>query len=114
MKKLILGEQDSMAILVDIDNLDFKQYPSSYDRIDYIYVANEDMLVSLGDKELEAKSGDIIIKFYSIGNGPREFTVISDDYYRDYINRYSEYCKSRDNGCVSEASCDCGSLVKNG
>jgi len=102
MKKLILGERSSLAVLFDTDAQSVTEYKSSYQRIDYMYLAKEDMTVCICDKEFEAKSGDIILVLYPIVGDEREVIILNAPAYHDYLDRYD---KEQNDRCLSKSKC---------
>ena len=110
-KKILLLEARAM---IAPSTLDAKFLPSDRQSFDYVQMVDEDCIVKLGDEEVEAEAGDIVIKFYE-SDFPHRFVVVKNEEWKENLLKYRELEQKRkeewakkhsSNDCICEA-CDC-------
>lgn len=102
MKTLLITKSNYMAC-VDPESMNVEDVKYAREAISRIVRIKEDCLVKSGEKEIEAKSGDILITFYD-QDFPNRFVVVRSKEWVENLDTYEELMESYR---IKKASNDC-------
>ena len=102
MKTLLITKSNYMAC-VDPESMNIEDVEYAREAISRIVRIKEDCLVKSGEKEIEAKSGDILITFYD-QDFPNRFVVVRS---KEWVENLDTYEKLTESYRVKKASKNC-------
>lgn len=103
MNKYILTEQRAL-IKLDTETLKVNSIGASYD-VDYIWLIEEDGVITYFDKEYEVKAGNVVMLMYRIEDGEHGDIIVIDN--KDLTNNYERRKKYYEEQKVREKAKDC-------
>lgn len=92
MKTLLITKSNYMAC-VDPESMNVEDVEYAREAISRIVLINEDCLVKSGEKEIEAKSGDILITFYE-KEFPNRFVIVRSKEWTENLDAYEKIMES--------------------
>ena len=107
MTKYLLSNNSSELLKFNKETETLSDIQYQYTNIDYMWIADEDGVISTKDGDIDVKSGDIILRMYRVGDGEKELIVVSDDKLADYYNRLISHKDAQNLKCQSISGADC-------
>ena len=90
--KYITANKTNALILFDEKNEIVNGIDSISSNVDYLWIAPEDGTITINGNVELVEVGDIILRLYSIGDGPnREYFLLKDDNLKSYYKRLIDY-----------------------
>lgn len=91
--KTILITKSNYMVCVDAESMNVEDVECSREAISRIFQIKEDCLVKSGEKEIEAKSGDILITFYE-KEFPNRFVIVRSKEWTENLDAYEKAMES--------------------
>lgn len=109
MNKYILTEQRSL-IKLDTETLKVNSIGASYlVNVDYMWLIEEDGVITYFDKEYEVKAGNVVMLMYRIGDEEHGDIIVIDN--KDLTNHYERrkkyYEEQKGREKAKDCCCDC-------
>lgn len=108
MNKYILTEQRAL-IKLNTETLKVNSIGASYNNVDYIWLIEEDGVITYFDKEYEVKAGNVVMLMYRIGDEEHGDIIVIDN--KDLTNHYERrkkyYEEQKGREEAKDCCCDC-------
>ena len=87
--KTLLITKSNYIVCVDPESMNVEDVEFAREAISRIVLLKEDCLIKSGEKEIEAKSGDILITFYE-KDFPNKFVLVRSEEWTENLDAYEK------------------------